>query len=98
MTHIKFRLLLCEEMNEQFESIFIEHWDKHPFNYGALVFKASHHGSPFYKRISTKGQAFLSQNTKLVGIFPDSYSNIIIDIHEFLKQTGDGSLRFIHLK
>jgi hypothetical protein len=50
MTHIKFRLLLCEEMNEQFESIFIEHWDKHPFNYGALVFKASHHGSPHFTK------------------------------------------------
>ena len=50
MTHIKFRLLLCEEMNEQFERIFIEHWDKHPFNYGALVFKASHHGSPHFTK------------------------------------------------
>lgn len=35
---------------------------------------------------------------KTFSIFHDSYSNIIIDIHEFLKQTGDKSLRFIHLK
>lgn len=35
---------------------------------------------------------------KTYSIFPDSYSNIIIDIHEFLKQTGDKSLRFIPLK
>ena len=35
---------------------------------------------------------------KTYSIFPDSYSNIIIDIHKFLKQTGDKSLRFIPLK
>ena len=35
---------------------------------------------------------------KTYSIFPDSYSNIIIDIHKFLKQTGDNSLRFIPLK
>ncbi|HXV88242.1 MAG TPA: hypothetical protein VD710_04005 [Nitrososphaeraceae archaeon] len=32
---------------------------------------------------------------KTYSILPDSYSNIIIDIHKFLKQTGDKSLRFI---
>lgn len=35
---------------------------------------------------------------KTYSIFPDSYSNIIIDIHKFLKQTGDKSLRFFPLK
>ena len=35
---------------------------------------------------------------KTYSILPDSYSNIIIDIHKFLKQTGDKSLRFIPLK
>jgi hypothetical protein len=32
---------------------------------------------------------------KTYSILPDSYSNIIMDIHKFLKQTGDKSLRFI---
>ena len=31
-------------------------------------------------------------------IFPDSFSNIIVDIHNFLKQSGDKSLRFVHTK
>lgn len=35
---------------------------------------------------------------KTYSIFSDSYSNILIDIHKFLKQTGDKSLRFIPLK
>ena len=35
---------------------------------------------------------------KTYSIRPDSYSNIIIDIHKFLKQTGDKSLRFIPSK
>jgi hypothetical protein len=29
---------------------------------------------------------------------PDSYSNIIVDIHNFLKQSGDKSLRFVYTK
>lgn len=35
---------------------------------------------------------------KTYSIVPDSYSSIMIDIHKFLKQTGDKSLRLIHLK
>ena len=35
---------------------------------------------------------------KTYSILPDSYSNIIIDIHKFLKKTGDKSLRFIPSK
>jgi hypothetical protein len=35
---------------------------------------------------------------KTYSILSDSYSNIIIDIHKFLKQTGDKSLRFIPSK
>lgn len=35
---------------------------------------------------------------KTYSIFSESYSNIIIDIHKFLKQTGDKSLRFIPSK
>ena len=35
---------------------------------------------------------------KTYSILPDSYSNILIDIHKFLKQTGDKSLRFIPSK
>jgi hypothetical protein len=30
------------------------------------------------------------------GLFNNNYSNIIIDINNFLKETGDKSLRFIH--
>jgi hypothetical protein len=33
---------------------------------------------------------------KTYSIFPNSYSKILVDIHNFLKQTGDKSLRFIH--
>jgi hypothetical protein len=32
---------------------------------------------------------------KTYSIFPDSFSNIIVDIHNFLKQSGDKSLRFV---
>jgi len=35
---------------------------------------------------------------KTYSIFPDSFSNIIVDIHNFLKQSGDKSLRFVHTK
>jgi hypothetical protein len=35
---------------------------------------------------------------KTYSIFPDSYSNIIVDIHNFLKQSGDKSLRFVYAK
>jgi hypothetical protein len=35
---------------------------------------------------------------KTYSIFPDSYSNIIVDIHNFLKQSGDKSLRFVYTK
>jgi len=33
---------------------------------------------------------------KTYSIFPDSYSNIIVDIHNFLKHSGDKSLRFVY--
>ena len=33
---------------------------------------------------------------KTYSIFPNSYSKILVDIHNFLKHTGDKSLRFIH--
>ena len=35
---------------------------------------------------------------KTYSIFPDSFSNIIVDIHNFLKHTGDKSLRFVYTK
>ena len=35
---------------------------------------------------------------KTYSIFPDSYSNIIVDIHSFLKHSGDKSLRFVYTK
>jgi hypothetical protein len=35
---------------------------------------------------------------KTYSIFPDSFSNIIVDVHNFLKQSGDKSLRFVHTK
>ena len=35
---------------------------------------------------------------KTYSIFPDSFSNIIVDIHNFLKQSGDRSLRFVYSK
>ena len=35
---------------------------------------------------------------KTYSIFPDSFSNIIVDIHNFLKQSGDKSLRFVDTK
>jgi hypothetical protein len=35
---------------------------------------------------------------KTYSIFPDSYSNIIVDIHNFLKQSGDKSLRVVYTK
>jgi hypothetical protein len=35
---------------------------------------------------------------KTYSIFPDSFSNIIVDIHNFLKQSGDKSLRFVYTK
>lgn len=35
---------------------------------------------------------------KAYSIFPDSYSNIMIDIHNFLKKSGDKSLRFVYTK
>lgn len=35
---------------------------------------------------------------KTYSIFPDSFSNIIVDIHNFLKQSGDRSLRFVYTK
>jgi hypothetical protein len=33
---------------------------------------------------------------KTYSIFPNEYSNIIIDIDKFLKETGDKSFRFVH--
>ena len=33
---------------------------------------------------------------KTYSVFPDSFSNIIVDIHNFLKQSGDKSLRFVY--
>ena len=35
---------------------------------------------------------------KTYSIFPNSFSNIIVDIHNFLKQSGDKSLRFVDTK
>ena len=35
---------------------------------------------------------------KTYSIFPDSFSNIIVDVHNFLKQSGDKSLRFVDTK
>ena len=35
---------------------------------------------------------------KTYSIFPDSFSNIIVDIHNFLKHSGDKSLRFVYTK
>ena len=35
---------------------------------------------------------------KTYSIFPNSFSNIIVDIHNFLKQSGDKSLRFVNTK
>lgn len=35
---------------------------------------------------------------KTYSIFPDTFSNIIVDIHNFLKQSGDKSLRFVYSK
>lgn len=35
---------------------------------------------------------------KTYSIFHDSFSNIIVDIHNFLKQSGDKSLRFVYPK
>ena len=35
---------------------------------------------------------------KTYSIFPDNFSNIIVDIHNFLKQSGDKSLRFVYTK
>ena len=35
---------------------------------------------------------------KTYSIFPDNFSNIIVDIHNFLKKSGDKSLRFVYTK
>lgn len=35
---------------------------------------------------------------KTYSVFPDSFSNIMVDIHNFLKQSGDKSLRFVYTK
>ncbi len=35
---------------------------------------------------------------KTYSIFPDSFSNIIVDIHNFLKQSENRSLRFVYTK
>ena len=43
--------------------------------------------------ISTKP---LSTKYTTYTVSPDEYSNIIIDINNFLKETGDKSFRFIH--
>jgi hypothetical protein len=43
--------------------------------------------------ISTKP---LSTKHTTYTVSPDEYSNIIIDINKFLKETGDKSFRFIH--
>ena len=48
LTYDKFRLLLCGDMNNEFEDIFIDYWDKQDkdkIDYGSQVFKANHHGS-----------------------------------------------------
>jgi len=35
---------------------------------------------------------------KTYSIIPDSFSNIIVDIHNFLNQSGDKTLRFVYTK
>ena len=35
---------------------------------------------------------------KTYNIFPDNFSNILVDIHNFLKKSGDKSLRFVYTK
>lgn len=58
---------------------------------------------PYYKNIWLISARRLQLTTKYTtyyvlsnGVLSSKYSNVMIDIYNFLKQTGDKSFRFIH--